>query len=341
MPVVYKSFYDLPYDQVSFEFPISKLAGQGCILGPGGGVGIIAGVDYPGHPGTEVTVQVFSHIGNCFALANGGASCIVGANADANGDLTFLDSGVTKHLWDGRIRLASPIGDLGKYWIVLGLGNNIPSEPIIPVFNGTPPPPTKPSKPIVIIDDPTDEWGLTSISWTTSDNIADLTGFRINRYDSRFPGVPSVRGVTFADAVVHPNYEFNDYIGSEEYDGTFTYTVEPYKLDTPDNTLGAESDPSDPVVFDPGVDPPPEPDIEFPDPDEVPTLSPEGLSIGVGYGGFNLGGAATMVFIQNPSGIYTLVKNKRHDTLYERMTGITSVDMKIPDPFIRTGFVGE
>lgn len=344
MPVTYIGYYNLTWEQVEFEFPIGRLGG-GVILGPFGGIGVFAGVDYPGHPDTEVSIHAYTSWGDNFAQQNGGASVIVGTNADENGDFTFLESGVEKHLWDAKLRLASPIEALGIYWVVLTLGNNIESEPIIPVFNGVPPPPNQTSKPVAVINDPTDEWGMTSVSWTTSDNIGDITGFQITRYDALFPGVPSVRGVAFADATVHPNYTFNDYIGSEEWSGEFTYTVSAYKLDTPDNTLGEESEPSDSILFDPGGEPPPEvePDIEFPDPDETPTPAPEpgGTLEGAGYGGIDLGGAATMVFIQNPSGIYTLVKNKRHDTLYERMTGITSVDVKIPDPFVRTGFVGE
>ena len=46
--------------------------------------------------------------------------------------------------------------------------------------------------------------------------------------------------------------------------------------------------------------------------------------------------------IGDPSGIYTLVKDKRYDTLYERNAGVvTTQDVKIPDPFIRTLLLGK
>lgn len=48
---------------------------------------------------------------------------------------------------------------------------------------------------------------------------------------------------------------------------------------------------------------------------------------------------ATMLFISDPSGIYTLVRNKTHDTLYERLSGVTTVETKIPDPFVKTAFL--
>jgi hypothetical protein len=43
------------------------------------------------------------------------------------------------------------------------------------------------------------------------------------------------------------------------------------------------------------------------------------------------------------SGIYTLVKDKTDDTLYKRIgfsVFIGTEDFKIPDPFVKTGFVG-
>lgn len=48
--------------------------------------------------------------------------------------------------------------------------------------------------------------------------------------------------------------------------------------------------------------------------------------------------SSVMVMLANPSGIYTLVAGKTHDTLYER-TGVTHVDIAIPEPFGRSGYV--
>lgn len=57
-----------------------------------------------------------------------------------------------------------------------------------------------------------------------------------------------------------------------------------------------------------------------------------------GSGGFSVGGSALIVFSTDASGIYTLAKNKRNDTLYDRETGLTT-DVKIPDPLARIGYI--
>lgn len=60
-----------------------------------------------------------------------------------------------------------------------------------------------------------------------------------------------------------------------------------------------------------------------------------------GDGGLSIGGGAVFRFMIDPSGIYTLKPGKTHDTLYERMPNMTQQDVPIPDPFLRTGFIGE
>lgn len=66
------------------------------------------------------------------------------------------------------------------------------------------------------------------------------------------------------------------------------------------------------------------------------TMGQDGITTGI-----FLGGSATLQFIGNPSGIYTLVPGKAYDTLYERIPTVTSQDVKIPDPFIQTAYYGE
>lgn len=47
------------------------------------------------------------------------------------------------------------------------------------------------------------------------------------------------------------------------------------------------------------------------------------------------------IFFTDGTGIYTLVPGKTDDTLYvQDYTPVTTVDVKIPDPFIKTGFIG-
>lgn len=55
-------------------------------------------------------------------------------------------------------------------------------------------------------------------------------------------------------------------------------------------------------------------------------------------GSVTLGKLVTIYFLNAP-GIYTLVKDKKTDTLYDIENGGT-VEVKIPDPFAKTGFVG-
>lgn len=66
------------------------------------------------------------------------------------------------------------------------------------------------------------------------------------------------------------------------------------------------------------------------------TMGEDGITTGI-----FLGGSAPLQFIGNPSGIYTLVPGKAYDTLYERIPTVTSQDVKIPDPFIKTAYYGE
>lgn len=81
--------------------------------------------------------------------------------------------------------------------------------------------------------------------------------------------------------------------------------------------------------------------------DSISSLSSSSSFVGgvpdlevTGSGGISFGGSSSIVTIGEPSGIYTLVKDKTHDTLYERQSGTTtSINVKIPDPYIKTGFV--
>lgn len=57
--------------------------------------------------------------------------------------------------------------------------------------------------------------------------------------------------------------------------------------------------------------------------------------------GMDLGGAAILQLIGNPSGIYTLVPDSTHDELIERIPSVTTQDVKIPNPLVRFGYVGD
>jgi len=80
---------------------------------------------------------------------------------------------------------------------------------------------------------------------------------------------------------------------------------------------------------------PPEPPV--PDLTVTPDNGPGGPGGGLGW--LDLGGSATVVFFIDPSGIYTITKDKRYDTLYAEDPN--TVDVAIPTPFIKTAIVGE
>lgn len=60
----------------------------------------------------------------------------------------------------------------------------------------------------------------------------------------------------------------------------------------------------------------------------------------VGDGGLVLNGSSPLTLLKDVSGIYTLILNKRNDTLIDRQTGQDSVDVEIPDPTFKTGYIG-
>lgn len=76
---------------------------------------------------------------------------------------------------------------------------------------------------------------------------------------------------------------------------------------------------------------------DFWDPDPEPL--PPGVAV-LSEGGLILGDDNPMTLLLDVSGIYTLVPGKRNDTLYDRQTEQSSIDMEIPDPTFKTGYVG-
>lgn len=71
----------------------------------------------------------------------------------------------------------------------------------------------------------------------------------------------------------------------------------------------------------------------------VPPVVPSDIII-IGQGGLILNGQVPLTLLKDLSGIYTLVPGKKTDTLYDRQTGVTSVEMAIPNPHFKTGYLG-
>jgi hypothetical protein len=96
-------------------------------------------------------------------------------------------------------------------------------------------------------------------------------------------------------------------------EGVYGWTVQTY-------TYGPDeiSDPSDPEVL------------------EIPNF------LITMAGGISFGGSATLIFLVDPSGIYGLIPDKTDDTLYNRIEDPpTSIDVKIPNPFVKTAYFGD
>lgn len=72
----------------------------------------------------------------------------------------------------------------------------------------------------------------------------------------------------------------------------------------------------------------------------VAPLAPQGDINVIGNGGLVLNGQPGLLLLRDVSGIYTLITGKRNDTLIDRQTGQPSVDVEIPDPTFKTGYIG-
>jgi hypothetical protein len=81
------------------------------------------------------------------------------------------------------------------------------------------------------------------------------------------------------------------------------------------------------------------PNCDSPDAFYTPVMDPPELAT-LGNGGLTLDGSTTITMLKNISGIYTLVPDKTNDTMYDRQSGQASVDIKIPNPTAKTGYIG-
>ena len=57
-------------------------------------------------------------------------------------------------------------------------------------------------------------------------------------------------------------------------------------------------------------------------------------------GGINFNGSMSLLAIEDISGIYTLVPDKLTDTVYDGLSGGTHLEVAIPEPFFKTGYIG-
>lgn len=78
-------------------------------------------------------------------------------------------------------------------------------------------------------------------------------------------------------------------------------------------------------------------------PPDGPYIDPTPVAVDIavmGEGGITLNGTVPLTILKDVSGIYTLVPGKTDDTLYDRLAGQPDIDVKIPDPLFKTGYIG-
>lgn len=72
----------------------------------------------------------------------------------------------------------------------------------------------------------------------------------------------------------------------------------------------------------------------------VAPLPPQGDINVMGNGGLIFDGQPPLTLLRDIGGIYTIITGKRNDTLIDRQAGQPSVDVEIPDPTYKTGYIG-
>lgn len=72
----------------------------------------------------------------------------------------------------------------------------------------------------------------------------------------------------------------------------------------------------------------------------APVFNPPDGPVIQGEGGLILGGDPALGLLRDISGIYTIIPNQFHDALIDRQPGVTGQNVKIPDPYIKTGYIG-
>jgi hypothetical protein len=269
-------------------------------LNPSGA--IASGTDSLGQIGV---LKVFSQIGtngSVFGWSAGGGS--------PSGGTTTLPGG----FWQGNISV--PIN--GPGWNTAQVYISYNSPDIKTEFpNNLIEPPRPPQVTI------TEDWpGLTS-----PDKERVNIEFQYDNLDSEDPdGFAVLRSEitdnptsdpTIADVIASVPFDpLTDTFNLEDIilaAGKYTYWVQAYRM----------SDTSISPFSDPGVL-------------EVSGLPPS-ISI-TGSGGIDIGGTAIVIFMGDPSGIYTVIEGKTHDTLYQR-TSVDHIDMPIPNPYGITGYL--
>lgn len=255
------------------------------------------------------SITIFS-VNPAIGASGGSVSTLVTMNNSGNGKYYFTTGGdvvLPDTFWSsglaiqvGAVNFVDVIVDVNLTWINSGLLDFIGPDLV--------------DSPEDVVhsdgpnwDDDTEKGDNTFTFSYPNTNAENPTGFAAVRTKDGISEItasyPWTNGIT--------DYELKDYIFEP---GTYTYQIVAYKTGVMSLSPGSEFtvDAGGGVV----------PDISI-----------------IGGLGIDLALESTEIFIADPSGIYTVDETGTHDTLYERLTGITSVDVPIPTPFGTTGYL--
>lgn len=159
-----------------------------------------------------------------------------------------------------------------------------------------------------------------------------------------------------ASANIDYTFDLNNFQFIVEWDEVFQFTIDPPTLSNVDRgqEVIIESDPLDPDALQldqltlelDGIPITPTTQtanllifyipLDFPNEGDMELVA---IGNGTQFSG-SIALAAYTILVTNGSGIYVLSLGKTNDTLYSSERDGTTVDVKIPDPFAKTGFVG-
>lgn len=302
----FRSIGDLTWQQANDSIKISDMPGDGGGAGP---IGFVITGGASGLPPSSglIGFQLFpgSHFADGTDSLGQIGTDITAFNSGNDRDFNVVGGG-TINLPDGFFAASVRSIVTGNQDGVSDFGVQfLPSDPVLNYTNNISEPPsnTRKSNP---------SWdgskGTVTISTDFSNStVVNPTAIAFYRDSEPLASVPWVDGIT--------TYSYDDVVFAP---GTYSYTAVVYKYGSPNRV----SDESAPVS------------VEF-------ESGPPNFTI-TGSGGFDLGGSATIIFNIDPSGIYVLVPNKTHDTIYTDVTSSNeTVDVAFPIPMIKTFFSGK
>lgn len=339
------SYYGMSH-RMAFDGFFANIVTAG---GPGpASVVIIAGADGLSPNDPNISLQFFA--GSMFISSNGtdanGSISIIKTYVNQGDDIHFNMVGggtaeFTEGFWNGLFRIVTNTEQGTREIHIQYSAHDILND------SEWPPNPTF-SIPTNVVATPaeyneeTEGWEVT-YSWDAVPDPDEIgTTVVIVPRTGPSAGIPETKGsvpagiTTYTDTI-YPYYgpEFDEYV--DEYD------IHIIRYRNP----GGEEERSITCLLEPELFPDPElcPETEI-----ILTGSPEEPELPDATGGNpNPDGSTPITFsafqtesvlIADPSGIYTMVVDKRHDTMYERMGEVETLELAIPDPYIKTGFIG-